>query len=367
MKNNYKLQFLVLAFLLASIHTACSQSLKPGVFPNVDPSLDERGNAYMNRQSQAFLNEVRTTLANYPPQLPEPRERYLGLLLLDAVMHDVYAAYRAPVQEFFHQQIDQAVSQIEKTKVKHGAVIWKLYNMGFVVKTKSTTFAFDLISGKNTKSESFAIPLSIMQRLIDQCDALFISHLHPDHADEEVANLFISNSKPVVAPPQVWNGKPIHTSITHLQRNADTIHNLMVNRNKTQLKVVLFPGHQMEKIENNVTLVITPEGLSFCQMGDQINEGNFMIDYKWIDKVANQYKVDVLMPPCWTNEIYRIVKGFNPQLVLPGHENEISHRLDDRVPFWGDSQFLELTYPELKKSKYKVLPMAWGESFHYLP
>lgn len=367
MKNNIKSLFLVFVAVFSFIGSASSQNLKPEVSSTIDPSLDERGNAYINRQSQAFLKEISTTLTNYPPQLPEPRERYLGLLLLDAVMHDVYAAYRPPIQEFFHQRIDQAISQIEKTNVTHGAVVWKLYNMGFVVKTKSTTFAFDLISGKNTKSEQFATPKNSMQRLIDQCDALFISHRHPDHADEEVANLFIASGKPVVAPPQVWNGKPIHASITHLKRDADTIQNLMIKENKTVLKVVVFPGHQMENTENNVTLVITPEGLSFCQMGDQINEGNFMIDYKWIDKVANNYKVDVLMPPCWTNEIYRIVKGFNPQLVLPGHENEISHRVDDRVPFWGDSQFLELTYPELKKSTYKVLPMAWGESFHYQP
>ena len=356
---------LLLVGLLSGISVA--QVSPASTLSEPDPSLDARGNAYINRQSAHFLTEIHTTLAQYPPQLPEPRERYLSLLLLDAVLHDVYAAQRIPVQQFFHQRIETAINQIENTTVRKGARIWKLYNMGFVVKTPSTTFAFDLISGANTKSKGFAIPNDLMHRLIKQCDALFISHLHPDHADQQVAQQFIDSGRPVVAPPQVWAGQPIHTSLTHLKRQSDLQQELKVRNNTVSLKVVVFPGHQMEKVENNVTLVITPENLSFCQMGDQINEGNFTIDYPWIDQVASRFKVDVLMPPCWTNELFRIVRGFNPRLVLPGHENEIGHRVDDRVPFWGDSDFLETTYSELKKSAYPVLPMVWGESYHYQP
>jgi len=53
----------------------------------------------------------------------------------------------------------------------------------------------------------------------------------------------------------------------------------------------------MSSHENNVTLVITPEGYSIAHRGDQINEGNFMIDYDWIDKVKDYHKVDILIPP----------------------------------------------------------------------
>ncbi len=31
------------------------------------------------------------------------------------------------------------------------------------------------------------------------------------------------------------------------------------------------------------------------------------------------------MPNAWTIDISRIVKGFNPKLVLPGHEIELGH------------------------------------------
>ena len=131
--------------------------------------------------------------------------------------------------------------------------------------------------------------------------------------------------------------------------------------------MVVYPGHQMSRLENNVPLIFSPEGISFAHMGDQINEGDFMVDYEWIDRIKEYYKVDILLPPSWTNEIHRVVQGFDPKLVIPGHENELGHTLDDRVPFWGDSEYLELTYKELKASNYPVVIMTWGESYHYIP
>ena len=130
--------------------------------------------------------------------------------------------------------------------------------------------------------------------------------------------------------------------------------------------MVVFPGHQMRSIPNNVYLVTTPEGLTLVHTGDQINEGDFMVDFDWIDEVAKNHKVDVLMPIAWTTDIFRIVKGFNPKLVLPGHELELGHTVWDRLPYWGDDEYLGLNYAELKTSKYPVVALIWGESYHYV-
>lgn len=331
----------------------------------VDPSLDEIENNYMDRQSKAFLMEIKKSITENPPEYPLSRERHLSLLLVDAVLHDVYAGKRKSVQNFFHDQLITALEEIENTEVEIGAQIWKLYNHGFIVRTKSVTIAFDLVSGESAKFEEFTLSNAIMKRFIKQCDALFISHRHRDHSDAWIAEQFIDLGKPVVAPPQVWEGKPIHEKITHLKREAHTLQKLPLKDKNIQLDVVIYPGHQMSSHENNVPLVISPEGISFAHMGDQINEGDFMIDYEWIDSVNDNHKVDILIPPCWTNEIYRIVQGFDPKVVIPGHENELGHTIDDRVPFWDDSEYMELTYPELKASNYPWVLMTWGESFHY--
>lgn len=333
----------------------------------IDPSMNEIEDHYLNRQAQAFLNEISTTIRAIPPQYPLTRERELSLFLLDALLHDKYAAHRPPVQRFYKTQIITALDDIQNLSVTEGAKIWKLYNMGFIVRTQSITIAFDLTSGESAESDGFTIPKDIMAQIINQCDALFISHRHRDHKDLWIAEQFITQDKPVVAPTQVWAGEPIHKKITHLKREAHTLQKLSIKNKTIELDVVIYPGHQMSSHENNVPLIFSPEGISFVHMGDQINEGSFVVDYEWIDRVKEHHKVDILLPPSWTNEILRIVKGFNPSLVIPGHENELGHTLDDRVPFWGDSEYLELTYAELKASNYPVILMTWGESYHYTP
>ncbi|MGC9355616.1 MAG: MBL fold metallo-hydrolase, partial [Mariniphaga sp.] len=202
-----------------------------------------------------------------------------------------------------------------------------------------------------------------INRLVKQCDVLFISHRHEDHAEKSVAKAFISEGKPVVAPEQVWPGDPIFDQITHLERLAWKTQKLVLKNNT--LDVVIFPGHQMRSADNNVAMVTTPEGITVAHLGDEINEGDFMIDFDWIDKVAEKYEVDIMMPTAWTTDIFRIVKGFGPKLVLPGHELELGHTVWDRLPFWGDEKYLGLNYSELKKSKYPVAVMVWGEAYDY--
>jgi len=59
-------------------------------------------------------------------------------------------------------------------------------------------------------------------------DAHFISHQHGDHSDPWVVQTFIDQGKPVVAPPDLWTEEPIFKSITHLERNTNTLHTLKI-------------------------------------------------------------------------------------------------------------------------------------------
>lgn len=333
----------------------------------VDPTLSEVQNQFLDQQARAFLDLIDETLQQYHPQLPEPAERRLALFLLDSVLHDVYAPKRLPVQAFFHDRIRRAIGQIENVHVQDGAMIWKLYNHGFVIRTATVTFAFDLVRARLRRTEEFALSDALMKRLVDQCDALFISHRHGDHADEWVARAFLEQKKPVVAPPEVWQDRPIHADLTHLKREAQTVQVLPIQNGGRKLRVVNYPGHQGASIENNVPLVFSPEGMSFCQMGDQSNNR----DFTWIDSVGNKHRVDVLLPNCWTTDIVRTVRGFSPELVITGHENEMGHAIDHREPYWltyqrkvgsdrfGGSRLIGYDVP--------LLVMTWGEAYHYRP
>ena len=355
-----------IAGLLVLITISCNtQKNQPGSSVLIDATLNEEQNQFMDNQAEALLSQANEVFSDYPPDWPEPPARRSALLLLDGVFHDVYAPQRPPVQLFFKTRMRKAVEEIEQTEIANGARIWKLYDHGFVIRTKSTTIGFDLIRGLSARAEGFPIGQDYMDRLIKQCDVLFISHYHGDHAEEWVAQSFIDQGKPVVAPSQVWKDKPINKLITHLERVPHTVQTLPVQGGKQTLEVIVYPGHQGENIENNVSLVKTPEGPSFSHMGDQYNSD----DFEWIDEVGNNHVVDVLMPNCWTTDIVRVAKGFNPALVITGHENEMGHTIDHREPYW-------LTYQRREGSDRfggssevgydtPLILMTWGESYHY--
>ncbi|UCH36199.1 MAG: hypothetical protein JSV65_07555 [Armatimonadota bacterium] len=368
--------------LIAALVIVCGLTAMSAAAEQVDPRISEDDDAYLSRQAQALLAQVNETLSRVPPQVPEPPERRLALLVLDGVLHEQYAPSRPPVQEFYRARIERAVAQMEGTRVSEGAIIWKLYNHGFVVRTATVTLAFDVYRGPQGfrvsdaeggrsigLSPGFPIPDDLAERLVRQCDVLFISHRHGDHADEWIARTFLAHGKPVVAPPNAFEGSPIHEQITRLKREAHTVQRLPIQDGARQLEVVVYPGQQYQGsgLPNNVALVFTPEGMSFAHNGDQINDPYpaYQEDYEWIDKVREHHRVDVLMTNCWLNDIYRLTRGFNPKLVIPGHENELSHPVWDRVPYWRDAEYLGTTYPQLLASDYPVLPMTWGESYHY--
>ncbi len=365
------------AWLLASVFARADAP------PVVTPTLGTGDDAFIARQQEAFLAEVSKTLEACPPAYPEPRERTLALRLIDAVLHDTHSPNRAAVQQFFHARIAQAAAQLESTHPAAGLQVWKFYNHGFVVRTPSITVAFDLYRGpsrfrwdkadgsrERVDSPGFPIPLETVERIVKQCDVLFISHEHGDHTDPSVVELFVKQGKPVVAPEPVLKGSPLYDSITHLKREAHTIQKLPIQNGARELEVVIYPGQQYQSggVANNVTLVISPEGVSFAHNGDQINDPypDYQEDFKWIDAVRDHHRVDLLLTNCWTNDLLRMVRGFNPKLVIPGHENELGHQMNDRVPYWGDETFLGLNYSQVK-TEFPTVPLAWGETYAFVP
>lgn len=343
---------LLAAFIAISIPFSGSYS------QTVDPNRNYWGDVdrFLNRQYEVTLNLVADALTRFPPQLPEPFIRRMAMLMLDGVLHEESAPELLPVQDFFHSAMGFAVDEIESTRVSRGAIIWKLYDHGFVVRTPTVTIGFDLVRGYSAGVDSFAVPDRLMERIIEQCDLLFISHWHGDHADRMVISSFIGADKPVVAPAEAEADSAFQGRITHLAADADSVQVLPIQGGSLSLEVVVFPGHQGADMSNNVTLVRSPEGLAFCHTGDQSNED----DFSWIDEVSDQYEVDVLMINCWTTDISRAARGFDPELIITGHENELGHSIDHREPFW-------LTYDRLSRTSYPFLVMTWGESYHYLP
>ena len=310
---------------------------------------------YLNWQAEQILNMTELVLSQNPPRLQEPVERQMAMLMLDAVFHDVNAPHHSAVQEFHHRRTLSVLEELANNKTSEGIQIWKLYNMGIITRTKSITVAFDLIRGYSARSDSFALSDDIIRKIAHQCDVLFISHFHRDHADEAVATIFLEQGKPVVAPPDLWKDKTIYSKITHLEAKAHELQSLPLQHKDLDLELVVYPGHQGADIPNNVVLVITPEQYSVCHTGDQSSTN----DFSWIDDVKNHFKEDILVPNCWTTNPLRTAEGYNPGLIIPTHENELGHTIDHREAY-------ALNYSRWEVPHNKII-MAWGESYNYQP
>lgn len=303
-------------------------------------------------------------LAKFPPATEPAPERLRALAALDAVLAEPDAAALSPVRQFFHARIDRALAQMRRTVPASGATVWQIYNHGFVVRTATATICFDLVRAKYLRD--FALPETAMQRVVTECDALFVSHVHADHAESFVAQTFVDQGKPVVAPAQIGYRDPLYDKVHHLEASLSKVHTLPIRGGRARLQVVIFPGHQDAEIDNNVVLVTTPDGISVAHTGDQWNAA----DFSWIDRVAQRHRVDILLPNDWTYNIARVARGFGPAVVIPGHANELGHDPAKRQPYTFSFERragATSRFGSQPREGYAqpLVVMAWGEAYHY--
>lgn len=317
------------------------------------PELLDAPDEWLDRS----LQWVDFTLDAYAPSLVEHPLRRAALTRLDDVLHIPSAPEKPIVQRFYRERMTRVVEEIERTTVTSGLRVWKLYNHGFLVRTPTVSFTYDLVPG--VARAGLVIPSELMDRIVAQSDATFISHLHGDHASIDVARKFIAAGKPVVAPELLWKDQlDVAGALTVLQRSTTMVHELRVRGGKQVMKVVAYPGHQGATVLNNITLVTSPEGFTVVQTGDQWQMDQPGDDFEWITQIGRDHDVDVLLPNCWTNHLDRMVRGIDPQLVITGHENEMGHAVNHREDYTQ-------TYNRLVGIPYPAIVMTWGESFQY--
>jgi L-ascorbate metabolism protein UlaG (beta-lactamase superfamily) len=294
---------------------------------------------------------------NYRPGLVELPERRPALFRLDEILHIESAPKKPLVQQFYRMRLQNAIEEIEQTKVTEGMRIWRLYNHGALVRTPTVSFTFDIVPG--TRTPGFAVPSEWLERLAAQSDVTFISHRHGDHANKDVARMFLAQNKQVIAPEGLWQDDPeFATKLTYPKRSITDTYEIKIQGGRQSLQVVTYPGHQGPPVVDNVNLVTTPENYSVLQTGDQSGDEGPGTDFDWLSQIGHYHRVDVLLPNGWANDLHRIVRGVNPQLVIPGHENEMSHYVWHREEYTQD-------YERMFGLHYPFIVMSWGESYLY--
>jgi L-ascorbate metabolism protein UlaG (beta-lactamase superfamily) len=315
---------------VVSVAQTEDQSKKPPFVSSIRrvltaPELPDAPDEWIDRSFQW----VDSILSDYPPAVEEVPVRRAALIRLDDILHIESAPRKPIVQNYYRQRLAAAISEIENTRVTEGMRIWKLYNHGFLVRTATVSFTFDIVFGVDRIS-GFSIPDDLMERLVAQSDATFISHEHLDHANQRVARMFLDHKKPVIVPEGLWSAAPdLASRVTYPKRGFE-MQSIPVQGGKQTLSIVAYPGHQGKSPIVNVHLVTTPEGLTVIHTGDQSGFEGPGGDFDWLTQIGNSHHVDVLLPNAWGNELGRTIRGINPELVITGHENEMGHTVDHR-------------------------------------
>ena len=89
------------------------------------------------------------------------------------------------LMKYYNMALDKLLAEKPATKVKKGEVaVWQLYNMGYVIKTKTQCFGIDLYHKH-------------AEKLVPMIDFLLITHNHGDHHDKHLVAEMEKQGKPV--------------------------------------------------------------------------------------------------------------------------------------------------------------------------
>jgi L-ascorbate metabolism protein UlaG (beta-lactamase superfamily) len=336
-------RFLILLALISStiIASAQQKSAEPVAFWGKE-------DAYLLKQASHMFNLVDEALTENPPVVGAPMARKLALYNLDAMLHEVKYDNTEPFCNFIDSRIGKVIEDM-KSPVKRGVKIYKIYNDGFVVRTKSANIAYDIVRG-TCKGQQLLSDEQV-DAIVDKCDVLFLSHNHGDHVDKYVVNRFIEAGKPVVAASEIL---PDLEGVTHYRSESEILDKVVKLKSGEELQVKIFPGHQSPMM-CNIYVVTTPDKYTVAHTGDQYDKN----DMEWIAEIKDKApKIDALMINCWSYQIAEAIKGFDPRYVLSGHENEMGHTIDHREAFW-------LTFQKLEPVQHDYVVMSWGEWFSF--
>ncbi len=239
-----------------------------------------------------------------------------------------------PVLKFYDSTLEYLLKDIPETEVKPGsAVVWYLYNMGFVIKTPTVCFGVDIHHRHAEK----------LDKLLD---FVAVTHNHSDHYSIPLLKSMNLLRKPVISNFFPNFGYTKAVEFTHNIKGV-TIHCSEADHN-SYLKRFTMP---MEFV---------------CPTGDKefvfFTSGD-CFSHEFLNKKSDHIDLYVLHPRCGMIPV-EAVKKLNPELTFIGHLQEMAH---DVNKFRWEFSVGRHEVNELKKINKKAYVPVWGEKFIFFP
>jgi len=301
------------------------------------------------------LSWASETLDANPPMRGDNEERNAALHAIDDVLHVGAASELEPVVQFFRSRMARATKEIEKAQISSGLRIWKMYNHGFVVKTRATIMGFDLIRGYG----STVMDADVAGRLAGIISVSTISHHHVDHADLEICRMISENGGEILTPSDLYERWSKETGLRLVEMAPGS------SNNTGFLTLKALKGHHdgpPDRCDLNIYYLAT-ERMGVMHTGDHwINRRRPLEteDEELLEKWGARYSVDVLLLNRSPYQFQNIVDRIKPRNVISSHENELSHDIAARATYGSSIR-------QMEPIKQPCLTMAWGESCPFEP
>ena len=232
-----------------------------------------------------------------------------------------------PILYFYEAAFDKVRRELETTTVApDAALLWHVYNMGYIVKTEKVCFALDL---HHRRSEE----------LIPMLDFIVVTHDHTDHKTARLLDSFAKTGKPIVSnfyPHTEYSATPRTLTLGNV-----TLHTCITDHNRKLLNFV--QPCEIEIPGKSGKIVIFTGGDTFDPM-------QFRMHNPEVDVFIVHPRVGLIV-----TEAQKIV---NPRLTLISHLLEMHHYFNQ----WRWSY--DVGFDELEKSRSAgrtaVIPM-WGD------
>ena len=240
-------------------------------------------------------------------------------------------AEQSGVPYFLRQSFEKVCKEVRTTKVKEGTVaVWLLYNMGYIVKTPTTTFAIDLYS-------------KYTERLLDMIDFGMVTHAHSDHNNIAFTKGLESRNKPVLAAFDIKDVEEMRVEDGQTYTFGDVSVRVTVgDHNKKALKTVASFEIDCGANTNHTVIYHTGDTYNYRQLNPE----------KDVDIFIPHIRVGLNIPEA--------IEKFQPRHLFMSHLQELGHRVNK----WRWTFHDALRLKEKWYHNHLWIP-CWGERIIY--